>query len=741
MTYRPGFNRGGKTHLGRIMMVALVVGLFQSAAFAADAPPKFGNALDWVPADAAVFSSTMRLKEQVEIVANSKAWAKFKEIPVIQESWSMLQLYYSMGATEFNQTLQKPENQQLIDMLLDLFSNEISWYADQQTIDLIGLAEDSYNAAAYNPSAFEPHGGANSEQAPKAMVRAIINKLSAHLDKLKIPTIVLAFKHSDAARVKTQLARLEKAVNDAIAAEPNSDLKGRFQRSKIGGDDYLTLKLDGKMVPWNEALSQAKDYEEKPGQLKQIVDRLKQLEMMISIGVRGDYLLIALTPSAAPLAALGSGPRMVEREEFQPLYKLADKRLVGIGFESKEAAIAMGSHDSLDNLMQMALGAASASGMAADVQARLRSDLTSLKKDLRSLMPAPGASLSSSVLTERGYDCYAYSWAVNPRLDGSKPLDIMEHLGGTPLVAILGRTKTLPEDYPMSVKWLTKAQSYFEELALPTLTTEQKREYHEWMEFAKPLLARLNNANIAMLQPALADGQHAFVWDAKIISRRWFNGMPQDSVLPMFEPALVWGVSDADLLKKGIGEYRAVADEIVAKIKQKEPNALAPGFKIPDAQVREVRSGTIYSYPLPRELGVDGQLAPGAGLGKHVAVLTLSPEHTAELLSPTPFEAEGPAGDMKRPLASASFVDCAGLVEASTPWIEYVVRLVYAKTHEGEGASLKFDKNEPEQLKKTLAQVRSGLEILKVLRTVSSATYVEGKAVVTHTEVHIRDLP
>ena len=121
-------------------------------------------------------------------------------------------------------------------------------------------------------------------------------------------------------------------------------------------------------------------------------------------------------------------------------------------------------------------------------------------------------------------------------------------------------------------------------------------------------------------------------------------------------------------------------------------------------------------------------------------MLTISPQHTAELLSSTPFEAEGPAGDSKRPLASAVFFDCAGLIEATTPWIEYGVRAVYAKTHEGEGVGLQAGGHDPDELKKTLAQVRSGMEILKVLRTISSATYVEGNTFVTHTEVHIRDI-
>ena len=202
----------------------------------------------------------MRLKEQVQIVAHSKAWAKFKEIPVIQQGLAMGQLYWAMGATEFNQWSQKPENQQLIDMSLDLLSNEISWYADQQGADSTVLLEDLYDAYSnglYNSVMPAAQNGGNPQDMFKMIGRAEINELSKHLDKLKIPTIVLAFKQTDAARVKAQLARLEKAVNDAIAAEPNSELKGRFQRATIGGNDYLTLKLDGKMIPWKEILANA----------------------------------------------------------------------------------------------------------------------------------------------------------------------------------------------------------------------------------------------------------------------------------------------------------------------------------------------------------------------------------------------------------------------------------------------------------------------------------------------------
>ena len=141
-----------------------------------------------------------------------------------------------------------------------------------------------------------------------------------------------------------------------------------------------------------------------------------------------------------------------------------------------------------------------------------------------------------------------------------------------------------------------------------------------------------------MLQPAMADGQHAFVLDAKITSRHWFNGHAASrSPLPMLEPAIaLWRQRCRFVEAREWPNIGPLPTRFVEKIRQKNPGAMPPDFKIPDPQVREIRSGAIYSYPLPRELGVDGQLAPGAGLGPHVAVLTISPQHTAELLSSTP---------------------------------------------------------------------------------------------------------
>src|SRR6185436_9132305 len=101
-----------------------------------------------------------------------------------------------------------------------------------------------------------------------------------------------------------------------------------------------------------------------------------------------------------------------------------------------------------------------------------------------------------------------------------------------------------------------------------------------------------------------------------------------------------------------------------------------------------------------------------AGLGKNVAVLSVAPKHTSELLSATPFEAEGPAADSKRPLAVAAYLDWASVVEAASPWVEYTIRQAFA-AHRGEGSGLNQAERDPESMRDTLTQVHSFLDVLK----------------------------
>ena len=67
-----------------------------------------------------------------------------------------------------------------------------------------------------------------------------------------------------------------------------------------------------------------------------------------------------------------------------------------------------------------------------------------------------------------------------------------------------------------------------------------------------PLFGRLNQTTRDKLLPALADGQIGLVIDTKLRASDSFERMPAVAdPLPWREPAFIFGVSDAELLRRG----------------------------------------------------------------------------------------------------------------------------------------------------------------------------------------------
>ncbi len=517
--------------------------------------------------------------------------------------------------------------------------------------------------------------------------------------------------------------------------------------------DYLVLQLDGSLVPWDHIPWER--LEQQPGQFDKLKAKLEQMKLVVSAGVRDDYLLFSLGSSLAPLEELGTGKLLAELPEFQPLEKFAQQRLTGIGYASETFMQAVSSSDQqIDQLLETLRQLLPQAGLPTDTNERILKDANDLSADVETALPKPGAHLSFSFLNEHGIEGYQYDWTPNPSLDGSKPLTLLEHVGGNPLLAYVARETYSPQQYEMLRKWARKGSEYFEELALPTMSASDRKTYEKIKEVAVPLVERIDHATGQMLLPGLADGQAALVFDAKLTSRQWFDGLQQNNrPLPMLEPALVFGVSDAELVKQAFVEYQAVADEIVKEVKAFDPKSIPSSFTIARPVIHETSAGVDFSYPFPEELGVDSQLALGGGLGSKVAVLSVAPVHTSQLLSDAALNVSptGPLADYKRPLAAAFYFNWAATVEAMTPWIQLAVRRINTQSAEaaGMGMFLTDDSTRPElqpadddpSAKFVLDQVQTVLEVLKTLRTVESATYLEKGTMVTHSMTEFRDLP
>ena len=136
--------------------------------------------------------------------------------------------------------------------------------------------------------------------------------------------------------------------------------------------------------------------------------------------------------------------------------------------------------------------------------------------------------------------------------------------------------------------------------------------------------------------------------------------------MPMVEPALVLGVSNAQLLRQACGEYWAVAEGFLDAVRQVDPKHGIPAdFKLPKPTVTKCKLGEIAGWPVPAKCGVDKAIFPNAGLSDQVAVFTLSRSHTERLLASAPWKIGGLLASLNRPLVLAGGFDWAAFVDAA----------------------------------------------------------------------------
>jgi hypothetical protein len=717
-------------------VLGLVVVAWWAWAAARPAPAseleKLGTSLNIVPDDASFYSTMLRNREQIEAIANSRAWAKLKSMPVVQMA---LQMYRAKaddstsvpGQIEF--ALQNPEVRKLLALAGDMFSDEVFCYGDATFADFVELAQEMVGAMRYGPAALQLSGKAEGLNENQLQARVLLAALAKNADRIKVPDMVVGFKLSKPEAAREQLAQLEQAATALLEGHPQ--LKGRLKRSKIGDHEYLVLSLDGSLVPWDQLpLDQLKQAEAEPGQADKVIDRLKKMTLVVALGVRDRYLLAAIGSTTDCVARLGGPKRLVDRPEMKPLEKFADRRLTDISYLSKPLAERLANNQKqIDDLLKFLNTALPKAELTADQQARIRKDAAALAADLKRLMPQSGAVMGFSFLVPQGIEQYQYNWSENARVDASKPLSLLRHLGGNPILAAVGRNKITVSDYDLFVKWCKVGYGYFEELALPKMPPHEREQFDKFAKLAAPLLQRIDKAEREMLIPAQADGEIGIVLDAKLRSKHFIAALPAtDKAMPMIEPALVLGISDAGLFLKGCDELRTAINGLIDALSQIEGTEIPQGMEIPEAKATKVAAGTIYGLPLREDWGVDKKIEPNLGVSDTVAVFSISPKQTERLLKSAALKTGGLLAKTDRPLAAAMLLDWAGLIDAATPWVDLAVEQIVEKKGEGAEAAGIRD------------QVHTVLTVLKVLRTVTSEGYVEDGAVVTHTLMEIRDV-
>ncbi len=717
-----------------IAAVALVaVGLTALPATAASPLDKLDTSLKLIPEDAAFYSSMLRNREQFEILRKSNAWTKIQQMPVVQMGLSLYRAQMTdpnSGPAKVEVALQNPETRKIVDLLAGMVSEEVFVYGDDTSVNFFELVQNIAGAMRYGPTIMQVTGQTEGHDPSQLQAILLLSALAEHADLIDVPNLVMGFKVKNKDLAKEQLIKLETLGN--ILLEGNEKTKGHFKKSKVNNYDYLVLELDGGMVPWDQVpVDKLAEMEAEEGDAQKVIDRLKELKLVVALGIREDYLIVSIGSSLDALENLGDSDRLIDRPEFKPLEKLADKRITSLGYLSKELSEQINNQDEqIDDLVELVEKVLPAAHLSNEQNERIQKDVAGLADDIKAMIPESGAAVSVSFLTDRGLEGYQYDWSEHGRIDGSKSLSLLEHVGGNPLLAVVARAKVQAEDYDLLVKWIGTAYGYVDDLLLPNMHEGEREKARKFLTAAVPLLKRLDKANREMLIPALADGQSALVIDGKLTSKQFIASLPAtEKPMPMVELAVVVGVSDAKLLKKALSEYRAVINGLIDAAQQLEGCRLPKGIQISEPQSGKGSSGEIFSYVLPKEWGVDEKIVPNFGLSEHVAVFSLSRDHTERLLNKTAPTVGGVIEKTDRQRAAACWFNWAAFLDTASPWIDVAAE-----------QAMNAKNVEADQRKAIVEQVHTAVEVLKTVRGITSESYTEGEAMVKHTQIEIRDV-
>jgi hypothetical protein len=729
---------------GRCPLVVLTALLAAAALLLAGRPAraaegdKPANSLSLVPADAAYYGSMLRNKEQVDAVLKSKAFKRLRELDLVQ--MGLKHLSAELGkedspAAKVKQFFDDPENKELLELLKDAGSHEIFLYGGGDWTDLLTSLIQAYNSATFAPAQAALSGGDPN----KAQLRAALRSLQKNRARLKVPDLVFGFKLTDTKRAESQIKRLEKLLTGLVKDAP--ELKGKIKRTKVGDSSFLTVTVDGSMarldeVPWGEV-------EENAGEFDELKKHLKGLTLTASLGVRHGYLLFGITSSAKDLEKIGGeGKHLADRDEVKPLARHAKEKIVSLSYASKDfRSKLVTSGSDYSSLAAQAKELLAKADIPEAKRRAIEKDLDAMVKDLKGYVPKVGARFAFDFLTDDGIEGYSYDYSDHAALKGVK-FTLLDHLGGNPVLALGGAHRSDPKGYDTFAKWVKVAYGHADDILTDKLPPEAKDKYEEFKKVFLPLVKRLDQTTRTNLIPSVGNSS-ALVVDAKWTSKQWQRDLPpMPKAMPMLELAVVCGLKDSDKFVKALREYRVLFNDAVAKVG--EVNPMVPEnvreFKLPAAKTAKDKSGTLYFYPLPEAAGVDKQVAPTLGVSKNVAAFALSNAHARRLLTATPLKAGGPLAE-KRDLVGVAYVNWPAFVDLVGPWVEFGVKTGLSARPEPEGgaAAARGAALEAPKPEDVIKQVRVVLDVLKAFQNYSSATYLEGGALVTHSKTVIKD--
>ena len=483
-------------------------------------------------------------------------------------------------------------------------------------------------------------------------------------NRVTVPDVVLGFKIRDQRLAAEQLGKLELILGMACWTQPK--MQGRMGRERIGGANYMTFKLDtgllpdGKLSLPSQGPLSAKRIGEKNAE--KLAEKINGLKVTIAVGIKADYLLVSVGPSTGGLAKLiddngkNEKERLIDRAEIKPIAPMLGRRLTSIVYRSRKFNETLGGR---------------------------------------------GQYVAASLLTTCGLETYCYDYGQNPWPDGYKPLDLLDHVGGRPLIVKSFRPCGMIDKYDRMTKWIGDAYARFEDRVLWNANPKCRKTCRLAVALLRPILRQIDRVNRRVLIPTLQDGQLVLV-------------INDDG------PALITDTAVAERFREVYEEYWLVYRDVKDAIEDVRTRDL-PDFN--------AATPNVSSAELPAWTRLDGLAIGRTG---RVVILATSKSAAQRLVKKTPPALGNMPAKPDHPRATAAFVDTAALIDLTAPSINRSAKRL---------CELFYNGSDLDALQRQVElHVGTVLECLKVLRSVAVETYTENGAMVTHTFWELKDL-
>ncbi len=726
-----------KTPLGGLWLVALLMpalGMAQPPTptdRGTDLSPgmqrDFGAAT-WVPDDAGFFSTGYRYGEQWRAFRDSAAIEEILSTPAAQMAlaWFWQQPYLDqLNAAR----AQNPLIDQSVRLLQDAFSEEVFFYIDRRGPRFFKALGDVYGIAfwsGFTNAWSERQNGGITPMDQRAYREQMIRQILDLQSDLRMPGIVLGFRLTD--------PKLGRDWIESLTLQLRQMLPFPLQEETLGGGDYITLPLKlGAFLTADHReaieaeLSRGLDGRELS---RDVIEFIESQTVSISLGLRGDYLLLSIGSDNNHLEELGRETSLAESAALAPARAVFRDDLVGLTYVDA-ALTSSGKIDvnsTVSGIKNLLLGIEDQLPVGMDE--RLLADAQRLLVEVNESLPEARPTVNVT-FWRRGYESFHFSALAPGSLESSQPLRILSHAGHKPLMAIAGNSPPSLQNFRRLAYWLQRAYGYVEELLEHHLTDEEREKFQDFQSLALPTIRDIRDATFDLLIPSLDGGQSLFLIDAQgavTLSPEDMSTLPRPIRFP--RPAMVFEVQDAEKLVAACAKYREIFNQLMIKVKQQNPAVQT--WQLTSPTHRSHGHGTLYTYPIPDAYQpaayLNNDFEPHALLTENHLVLSLSPKHSLQLLADTP----GPATnvvDLNQPSGRAAWFDIRVLTNLLGDDVDAMLTLLSTRQE--------IEPTTAIMVKVHADKIRNALGALRDYR---SRTYEDNGLQVTHSWLQIEDI-